>query len=156
MDPTEALNRMRAALERYCDAEETANDAAEEGRDEDAHWAREEMAEASEDIAEHAEALDVWLSRGGFLPTWWQSGDPQLASHCGRCGQKRPVKAVNLYTVVWTYVANYGVTTVHARNAEDAAKMVTTNYSDDFHKKATVYVFEGRPAYTVTRDDDKP
>ena len=92
MDPTEALNRMRHALERYWRAEREASDATDAGLEPAAKHYREEMAEASEDIAEHAQALDAWLSRGGFLPTWWQSGDPQLASHCGRCGQKRPVK----------------------------------------------------------------
>lgn len=90
MDPTEALNRLRAAIEGYREAESEANDYAEAGSDHDAQYWREVMAERVADVVEHAEALDGWLSRGGFLPTWWQDGDPQLKTHCRRCGTSSP------------------------------------------------------------------
>lgn len=91
MDPTEALNRLRAALEGYREAESEANDYADAGSEHDAKYWREVMAERAEDVAEFAEALDGWLTRGGFLPTWWQSGDPQGPDTCKRCGVIDPI-----------------------------------------------------------------
>lgn len=49
MDPNAALQQLREALETYWSGTASAADA----------------------VAEHAAALDLWLSRGGFLPTAW-------------------------------------------------------------------------------------
>jgi hypothetical protein len=51
MDPDEALRNMRDALKRV---QESSSDA-----------------EAAAELADAAEALDGWLSRGGFLPQDW-------------------------------------------------------------------------------------
>ena len=54
MDINETLRIIRenVAVYRATDDAETANDAAER-------------------VVEHVEALDGWLSKGGFLPTAW-------------------------------------------------------------------------------------
>jgi hypothetical protein len=56
MDPDEALNRVRAMLRRYSETGDTADipDVAT--------------------LADALEALDAWLSAGGFLPAAWQEG----------------------------------------------------------------------------------
>jgi hypothetical protein len=51
------------------------------------------------------------------------------------------------FFVVWTYRANYGQITVQAATAEDAARIVRDTFSDDFRRKATIYVM---PADSVT------
>lgn len=54
VDPNEALQQMREAIESVWAAESSVQAAA-----------------AAESLAEYAGALDLWLSRGGFLPTAW-------------------------------------------------------------------------------------
>lgn len=54
MDPNAALNKLRVSLDAYWKAEADS--------DEDAIVL---------DIIEAAEALDEWMSRGGFAPTDW-------------------------------------------------------------------------------------
>lgn len=64
MDPNEALKNARAALAalrtRLDDGEEPTSDT-------DA-----EVADHAGDLADAFEALDGWLSKGGFLPAAWQ------------------------------------------------------------------------------------
>ena len=53
------------------------------------------------------------------------------------------------FWVLWTYSANYSrVFELSASSPEEAAKAATCIYSDDFHKKATVYVFDRPPVFT--------
>lgn len=59
------------------------------------------------------------------------------------------------WTVIWTFVANYGKLEVAANTAEDAAKQVDSFYSEEFGQKAIVYVFEGEPAFVRQRRDGK-
>jgi len=63
MDPNTALANMRAAIAEYrrVDAERESGLAT---------FAR--LAEIGAEIAESADALDGWVSRGGFLPSAWQ------------------------------------------------------------------------------------
>ena len=56
MDPNAALEALRDAMRRY---------SAEDDEGHDRYVAATEAAEA-------AEALDEWLSNGGFLPSAWQ------------------------------------------------------------------------------------
>ena len=58
MDPNETLAGLREALNRYHEAPDEAAEA-----------------EAAEDAAVAAEALDAWLSRGGFLPAAWGNAE---------------------------------------------------------------------------------
>jgi hypothetical protein len=57
MDPNEALSNLRAAAERV-----NASLDAEQPVDED----------DARELADAAQALDGWLSRGGFLPDGWK------------------------------------------------------------------------------------
>lgn len=62
MDPNEALRVMRMFTRQIldrADSLETANDYERQALD-------------GESLAEHVQALDEWLSNGGFLPTDWQ------------------------------------------------------------------------------------
>jgi hypothetical protein len=59
MDPNKTLASLRAALE---DAR-----AAAEGDSNDAEI------EAWQEVGEYVEALDEWLTKGGFLPDDWES-----------------------------------------------------------------------------------
>lgn len=54
MDPNEALRALREALGRMAEARTSY-----------------EVSEHAVEAAEAAEALDSWLSRGGFLPAAW-------------------------------------------------------------------------------------
>jgi hypothetical protein len=63
MDPNEALHHCRAALARYLKKIDTI-DSAEE-------LMTLEMAYAFEELADHFEALDGWMSHGGFRPSAW-------------------------------------------------------------------------------------
>lgn len=69
MDPNEAL---RALLERAEEAQDIADNAADDGT------LTMEMKDRLTDIAiesaQFIQALDEWLSRGGFLPAKWQKG----------------------------------------------------------------------------------
>lgn len=75
MDPNEALRQIRESASRYLDS----------GRHVDAGT-----------LAEHVEALDEWLSRGGFLPDAWTAEerlvrDPEVKApgalpECSGCG----------------------------------------------------------------------
>jgi hypothetical protein len=50
------------------------------------------------------------------------------------------------YWVLWTYVANFSsLRKVTALSAADAAAKVTSLFSDDFHNRATVLVFDQPP-----------
>ena len=57
------------------------------------------------DLAEAAEALDEWLSKGGFLPSAWagRTGDPVIACRdCDHLLSQRPEKALSGETqMVW-------------------------------------------------------
>lgn len=64
MDPNEALNRIRHAIECYTAARET-----EGSSDHDAEAALTE----ADTMVEFFQALDGWLCRRGFLPSAWQS-----------------------------------------------------------------------------------
>jgi len=78
MDPDTALENAREALRKYNEATEAA---AERDGDESSiakftdpkldELVREERAEASY-LAEAFEAIDGWLSKGGFLPKAWE------------------------------------------------------------------------------------
>jgi hypothetical protein len=57
------------------------------------------------------------------------------------------------YTVVWTYIANYAVREVSAKDARDAVDRVTGHFSDDFQRKASVYAFVGSPTFAVVRQE---
>lgn len=60
------------------------------------------------------------------------------------------------YWVLWTYVANYSERLLEVggcASPEDAAKRATVFFSDDFHKKATVYVFDQKPMLVVRRGE---
>lgn len=54
MDPNEALKQAREALQTW-----------------DNSLDRDEARDAAEQLARTFEALDQWLSRGGFLPNAW-------------------------------------------------------------------------------------
>ena len=58
MDPNAALDNLREAVARY-------NEAYDNGDPEGCRY-------AAHDLAEAADALDGWITRGGFLPTGWQ------------------------------------------------------------------------------------
>ena len=61
MDPDETLRQLRAAVTayRYATSIAAATDAADR-------------------LAEHADALDHWLTTGGFLPSEWAVAGPEL------------------------------------------------------------------------------
>lgn len=51
------------------------------------------------------------------------------------------------FYVLWTYIANFSrLIPIQAENAEEARKMTCGYFSDDFKKKATVFVFDTPPA----------
>ncbi len=54
------------------------------------------------------------------------------------------------YWILWTYIGNYSdkVIKVEAQDSEHALEAATGFYSDDFQKKATVYVFDREPVLT--------
>ena len=56
MDPNETLRIMRSFSERILKANDTTE------------W----TAASAHILADHIDALDVWLSNGGTLPTAWQ------------------------------------------------------------------------------------
>lgn len=62
LDPNTALANLRAAIDRFDFPENGAD--SPDGDVSDA-------LQAARDMSEAAEALDQWLSRGGFLPTPW-------------------------------------------------------------------------------------
>lgn len=64
MDPDEALRRMRAAIETITtvDDRDPSTRTAEDLRKRDA---------AVTALVDHAQALDGWISNGGFLPASW-------------------------------------------------------------------------------------
>lgn len=79
MDPTEALNRIRHAIENYRNAlARAAHDPAYQDT---------ALAEA-DSIVEYMEALDGWMARGGHLPTPWATKLPACATLVGTKGAK--------------------------------------------------------------------
>lgn len=78
MDPNEALKRARAALARLRAADECAVVGLGLGRC---------VAEAADELADAFEALDGWLSTGGFLPAPWARG--QLPPPGSRVGERK-------------------------------------------------------------------
>lgn len=63
MDPNETLKCAKAALREMREADKA-------GDDEDRYML------AAADVAEYFEALDEWLSKGGFLPADWDAMRP--------------------------------------------------------------------------------
>lgn len=78
MDPNAALAELRAAMRQLENSRQLLGKEA----DLDALW---KAIVAADRLAESVEALDGWLSRGGFLPDAWAAtmpGDcPQCNSH---------------------------------------------------------------------------
>lgn len=71
MDPNETLKRLRQAIKVFRAAEANA-EAAAEGDSNDAEIAAlQRCAGAGAEVTELAEALDGWLSEGGFPPAAW-------------------------------------------------------------------------------------
>jgi hypothetical protein len=61
------------------------------------------------------------------------------------------------YYVLWTYIANFSsVIEVEAETSEAAVKIATYGFSDDFHKKARIYVWDTPPVLTMPRDPEAP
>lgn len=55
------------------------------------------------------------------------------------------------FTVVWHYIANYGVCAVRADSAESAIESVLETYGNtEFREKANLFAFEGDPAAVHT------
>lgn len=71
MDPNETLNRLRHAIENYADAVnrlaamEVAHGTAPKSLYNTAMM-------YADEVAEYAEALDNWVTGGGFLPAQWR------------------------------------------------------------------------------------
>lgn len=65
MDPNSALDDMREAIKAFTKASERAAD------DHNLGSAYAALA-IGEDLTESAEALDEWITQGGFLPTAWR------------------------------------------------------------------------------------
>jgi len=61
---------------------------------------------------------------------------------------------MNRYTVIWTYIANYGNYSVMADSPEKAAEHVREGFSADFREKATVYVALADHVTTIRADRD--
>lgn len=54
---------------------------------------------------------------------------------------------MNQFYVLWTYSANFSrLMPIQASDAAEAVKATCGYFSDDFKKKATVYVFDTPPA----------
>lgn len=68
MDPDKALQDAREALQDYRDAEQ--------------RWSELGMANAAEGLAGAFQALDEWLSRGGFLPRDWRPSVAMVSEQC--------------------------------------------------------------------------
>lgn len=72
MDPNEALKRLRQAIKVFRAADANA-EAAAEGDSNDAEIeALQRSAGAGAAVVELAEALDDWITQGGFLPDDWR------------------------------------------------------------------------------------
>lgn len=54
-----------------------------------------------------------------------------------------------LYTVVWYYIANYGIVEVYANNAENAKDLIVGGFSEDFKQRGQAYVFKGEASLKV-------
>lgn len=65
MDPNEALRRCRQSLARWLTACDHAEDFSE--------LVTEKQLRELSDLADHFEALDGWMSNGGFLPRAWMA-----------------------------------------------------------------------------------
>jgi hypothetical protein len=65
MDPNEALKRARKAAARIRELQDKEDLTKEEA---------EEHEQEHENLVESFEALDGWLSGGGFLPAAWKAG----------------------------------------------------------------------------------
>jgi len=58
------------------------------------------------------------------------------------------------FYVIWTYIGNYSnVMELFGNTAEDILKSLYGFYSEDFKKKANIYIFENPPILQVTRKD---
>lgn len=79
MDPNETLRVLREAVEKWQDMPTNTDPA----------WRR----EVGDAMAEHAEALDAWLTRGGFLPDAWHSKANLPKGGCATPGCKRCANA---------------------------------------------------------------
>jgi hypothetical protein len=69
MDPNEALIKAREALKRYC----VSGDEAE-----------------ASDLADAFEALDTWLSKGGFLPDAWKPSSGSISKRADELQREQP------------------------------------------------------------------
>lgn len=56
------------------------------------------------------------------------------------------------FTVVWHYIANYGVVQLEAPSAERAIESVRLGFSEDFRLKANLFAFVGEPVAVHTSD----
>jgi hypothetical protein len=82
MDPNEALKNARAALVRFRRAPSPSLDACT-------------ALDAADDLADAFQALDTWLTYGGFLPDEWKGEckhvwvpDGDITAICERCGER--------------------------------------------------------------------
>lgn len=67
MDPTVTLNELRHELEDLQGIVFAKGDLG--------HYGFEELEDAVRKVQEHFEALDNWLTNGGFLPGAWSRGE---------------------------------------------------------------------------------
>lgn len=54
------------------------------------------------------------------------------------------------YWILWTYIANHSEKPfeVKANSAREASELLLECYSEDFRKKAKLYVFDREPVFT--------
>jgi len=59
------------------------------------------------------------------------------------------------YWVLWTYIANYSrlMCVEEAKSPEEAIQRTTGYFGADFQQKATVYVFDHKPALVVVKGE---
>lgn len=63
MDPDACLNKIRSLKQLINDATECA--------EQDTSIMNRRVARLADELVQHVEALDGWISRGGFLPKAW-------------------------------------------------------------------------------------
>jgi len=58
---------------------------------------------------------------------------------------------MNQYFVIWTYVANYGVTKMEGETPEAVANVFIHGFSADFRERGKVYVFDKEPVFIYNK-----